>query len=341
MGILQVLMAGGPYGPDGELAIYMWGAGGGSGDNGPHNQARNYGAPGGAISLTSTPYDDLNISSGDTLYIYVGGGGQGVDGNNSGGPNGGHPGGGGPGVPVSDSGGGGGMTAIYRNNPHSSGTTNLYLIAGGGGGSAAGNGFAAGGYPQGVGGGPPSHYPNSFPPTISPWYNMQPVGGGGSQNAGGPGGYPTSGYGGAPGGNSGSQFQGGGGPTGDAGGGGAGYYGGGQGRGDAGTVSGSGGGGGSNYQHPDIPGPSITHHDLTTDPNYSPLFSPGSPPVSSNAASGVALNAGSPHYTGSYGRGGNTTNPGTGGPGYVVIIGPTGTSTFTASPGAEQTYSVP
>ena len=320
--------------PEAPITIEMWGAGGGSGDNGPHDQARNYGAPGGSITISDVPYASLGLSSGDTLYLYVGGGGQGVSGPSAGGPNGGHPGSGGTGNPGNDMAGGGGMTSIYHNNPHSNGESNLLLIAAGGGGSAAGNGLAAGGYPQGVGGGPPSHYPGTFTPrpSVAPWLGIQPVGGGGSQT-GSSGGYPTSGYGGAPGGTAGTKFNGGSSP--DGGGGGAGYYGGGSGRGDSGTVSGSGGGGGSNYQNPIITS-TVTHHSIFTDPTWSPIFD--SPPADPNSGLG-ALNQGSPNYTGSVGAGGPPSGDGDGGNGYIVITDPSGTSTFSYT-GSQQTYTL-
>jgi hypothetical protein len=318
------------------ITIEMWGAGGGSGDNGPHNQQRNYGAPGGSITIAQTPYDSIGLSPGNTLYLYVGGGGVGQPGPSAGGPNGGHPGRGGNGAPGADSAGGGGMTSIYLNNPYSNGESNLFLIAAGGGGSAAGTGLAAGGYPQGVGGGPPSHYPGTFTPrpSVAPWLSIQPVGGGGSQTTS-TGGYPTSGFGGAPGGSAGSKFTGGDGP--DSGGGGAGYYGGGSGRGDAGTVSGSGGGGGSNYQNPSyLPGPLVTHHSIFTDPTWSPIFD--SPPANGNAGLG-ALNQSSPNYSAGVGAGGPPSGPGNGGNGYIVITDPSGTSTFSYT-GSQQTYTL-
>lgn len=323
------------------ITIEMWGAGGGSGDNGPHNQARRHGSPGGAISVTEVPYSDMGLSSGDTLYMYIGGGGYGVPGPSGGGPNGGHPGRGGNGSPGSDSSGGGGMTSIYKNNPHSSGESNLWLIAAGGGGSAAGLGFAAGGYPQGIGGGPPSHMPGSFTPrpAVAPLADYSSVGGGGSQTTS-TGGYPTSGYGGAPGGSAGSKFTGGDGP--DSGGGGAGYYGGGSGRGDFGSVSGGGGGGGSNYQNPAISG-TVTHHSLWNDPSWTPYvdarISGGNPisPVGDEGAG--ALNQSSPNYSSGVGAGGDTSGPGNGGNGYIVITDPSGTSTFSYT-GSQQTYTL-
>jgi hypothetical protein len=312
------------------ITIEMWGAGGGSGDNGPHNQARRHGAPGGSITIEDVPYSSMGFSPGDTLYLYVGGAGQGVSGPSAGGPNGGHPGRGGNGSPGSDSAGGGGMSSIYLNNPHSNGESNLWLIAAGGGGSAAGLGLAAGGYPQGIGGGPPSHFPGSFTPrpAVGPLGDFQTLGGGGSQS-GSSGGYPTSGYGGAPGGNAGSKFTGGDGP--DSGGGGAGYYGGGSGRGDFGSVSGAGGGGGSNYQNPAITS-TVTHHSLWNDPSWTPYVDArvsGSNPISPVGDEGAgALNQSSSNYSSGVGAGGPTSGDGDGGDGYIVITDPSGTSTF-------------
>lgn len=323
------------------ITIEMWGAGGGSGDNGPHNQARRFGSPGGSITISEVPYADMGFSSGDTLYLYVGGGGSGVPGPSGGGPNGGHPGSGGNGSPGSDSAGGGGMTSIYKNNPHTNGESNLWLIAAGGGGSAAGLGLAAGGYPQGIGGGPPSHAPGSATPraAVGPLLDFQPLGGGGSQTTS-TSGYPTSGYGGAPGGSAGSKFNGA--PGGDSGGGGAGYYGGGSGRGDFGSVSGSGGGGGSNYQNPSISG-TVTHHSLWNDPSWTPYVDAriaGNNPMSPVGDQGAgALNQSSPNYSPGTGAGGSTSGPGNGGNGYIVITDPSGTNTFSYT-GSQQTYTL-
>jgi len=309
------------------ITIKVWGAGGGRGDNGPHNSVNRFGAPGGAFTISQTPYSSIGLSPGNTLYIYVGQGGRSQDSGGAGGGNGGHPGRGGNGSPP-DAGGGGGMTSIYLNGGFGSGT--LYAIAAGGGGASAGFMWAAGGYPFGIGGGPVTG------PQIPGWTTYvgpAGVGGGGTQSAGGavPGG---SGYGGAPGGNTGSQFTGG--DGGDSGGGGAGYYGGASGMGDYGTVSGSGGGGGSNYHNPAyIPPAFITHANILTDPQWAPYA-----PNFTEHPTGPALNSTDPQYSPGKGNGGPPAAPGDGGPGYVVITTSAGTSTFSYT-GSVQTFVIP
>jgi hypothetical protein len=224
------------------------------------------------------------------------------------------------------------MTAIYLNGAFGSGT--LYAIAAGGGGASAGTGWAAGGYPFGMGGGPVTG------PQITGWntYVGVNVGGGGTQSAGGavPGG---GGYGGAPGGTAGSQFTGGDGP--DSGGGGAGYYGGASGVGDFGSVSGAGGGGGSNYHNPTyIPPAVITHADIRTDPQWAPHYAANYP--NSEHPTGPALNSTDPQYSPGKGNGGPPAAPGDGGPGYVVITTSESPATSTFSyTGSVQTFVIP
>ena len=242
-------LLGGSAAAAGTLTIKVWGAaGGGWVTKGWGNPSP--GAAGGALSVTDAPYEDLGISSGDTLYIYVGGG----TGSNSGGSNGGHPGGGGSGAGPGT--GGGGMTSIYHNGPYSSGTR--MFIAGGSGGSGTMTGFAwyPTGYPS------PSNNNQSSPPFSAP---NGP--GGGTQTFGGSGSihphYPS----GSPGG----QFSGGnssGTSNGAGGGGGAGWYGGGGGHGDTGAANGSGGSGGSNYHNPSIAATVTHHNDFEDVPNY-------------------------------------------------------------------------
>ena len=328
-------------GGDGLITIEMWGAGGGRGDNGPHNQAKRHGAGGGHFVISETPYSSLGLSSGKTFYIYVGGGGNtntpGGQGNSNGGPNGGRPGSGGNGGGAADFGGGGGATSIYVDNPYSSGT--LLLVAGGGGGGAAGVlGYAS--YPSGYGGNTP---PTGTAPSDS-IFNSTKMGGGGTQDAGGRGGNPPS----YPAGSSGSSFQGG--PAPDGGGGGSGYYGGGGGGSDTGTISGGQGGGGSNYHNPAfVPDPNIVHSTFYNDPYFGPVVNPVTPPAYNihplePSLDSRAFGSTSPYNPGgtSYGFGGPTSgpNPGKGGDGYVVITTPTGTSTFSYT-NSEQSFTLP
>jgi hypothetical protein len=207
---------GGPGRDNSPVIITMWGAGGGGyirkagPEWGPPSAS---GGVGGSM-IARTTVDNLGLSSGDQLYIYVGGGGA-MPG--PGGPNGGHPGGGGGGS-GGYGGGGGGMSSIYMKGSYSSGT--LLLIAGGG----------CGGYGVFQVSGLEGDYP----------------GRGGTQSSGGAGGPGVSGGGpGSPG----SQFTGGSAGT-HGGGGGAGYYGGGGGPGDGGAANGGSGGSGSCYLNP-------------------------------------------------------------------------------------------
>lgn len=195
------------------IIITMWG---GAGGGWVRKSDPAWGPPSGsggtgASMIATTTVADLGLSSGDQLYIYVGGAGsQG----GSGGPNGGHPGGGGGGS-GGYGGGGGGMSSVYMKGSFSTGT--LLLIAGGGSG---GYGFLE-----------ISHLDSRFSSR------------GGTQSSGGAGGPGVSGGGpGSPG----SQFSGGGAGT-HGGGGGAGYYGGGGGPGDGGAANGGNGGTGSCY----------------------------------------------------------------------------------------------
>lgn len=204
------------------IIITMWGAGGGGYIRksdpawGPPSAS---GGVGGAMIATTT-VADLGLSSGDQLYIYVGGGGA-MSG--PGGPNGGHPGGGGGGS-GGYGGGGGGMSSVYMKGSFSTGT--LLLIAGGGSG-----GYGVFNVSNLIADNPPG----------GPW-----VASGGTQSSGGAGGPGVSGGGpGSPG----SQFTGGSAGT-HGGGGGAGYYGGGGGPGDGGAANGGAGGAGSCYINP-------------------------------------------------------------------------------------------
>jgi len=199
--------------PTSTIVIAMWaGAGGGwVRKGGPEWGPPSISGGTGASMIATTTNVNLGLSSGDQLYIYVGGGGA-MSG--PGGPNGGHPGGGGGGS-GGYGGGGGGMSSVYMKGSFSTGT--LLLIAGGGSGGGGLVNIA--------------HLDSRFSAN------------GGTQSSGGAGGPGVSGGGpGSPG----SQFTGGGAGT-HGGGGGAGYYGGGGGPGDGGAANGGNGGTGSCY----------------------------------------------------------------------------------------------
>ena len=255
------------------------------------------------------------LNSGDTLTIYVGGGGN-MPG--PGGPNGGHPGGGGNGS-GGYGGGGGGMSSIYMNGNFSTGTL-LLIAAGGGGGGINWGGFG-----------------NNVAGTSSggPGRGATPTGGG----TGGPG---VAGSGpGTPGG----QYQGGNGGS-AGGGGGSGFYGGGGGPGDAGAANGGPGGNGLSYGNPtyfandttdsgtndtngirfsnmflDFPAPDNSFRNPgapTTEPYYYPGYSPYARGAYSPASDTVpAENQDHPLYNNSYG--GKSPSGGSGAPGSVFI----------------------
>ena len=309
-----------------RIVITMWGGGGG-GINFPGGSPTwGTAAPGGAggsVIFTGT-YSDINAASGQTLYLYVGGGGSGST-PGAGGPNGGHPGSGGSAGPGGAQGGGGGMSSIYLGGPFSSGT--LLLIAGGGGA----------GYFESIATYPTGWVPPSIPqPTVNNGF-------GGSQSAGGAGGvsanpsYPP--------GSAGSQFTGGSGSgaaNGKAGGGGAGWYGGGGGASDTGAATGAPGGGGSNYHNPIISPSKVAHANFFNDPWFNP-GAPGSWPAV-NASLGPLYstnpayagtrstlpgqNAPNPLYSLPYG-GGSTVN-GAGYPGSIHITVDGVTTSFTS-----------
>jgi hypothetical protein len=205
---------GGPRRDNRPIIITMWGAGGGGyiRKAGPEWGPPSISGGIGASMIATTTVDNLGLSSGDQIYIYVGGAGA-MSG--PGGPNGGHPGGGGGGS-GGYGGGGGGMSSVYMKGSFSTGT--LLLIAGAGAGGA-------GAFLD------ISHLDSRFSSR------------GGTQSSGGAGGPGVSGGGpGSPG----SQFNGGSAGT-HGGGGGAGYYGGGGGPGDGGAANGGAGGTGSCY----------------------------------------------------------------------------------------------
>lgn len=308
------------------IIITMWGAGGGGVQYPGGSPTWGTPAPGGAGGslFFSGTYTDLQVVSGQTLYLYVGGGGSGAPAGGSGGPNGGHPGSGGSAGPGGAQGGGGGMSSIYRGGTFSTGT--LMFITGGGG---------AGSF-QNI-----ATYPSGWPPPTVP----QPIanGSGGSQSSGGAAG--VSGNPSYPPGNAGSQFTGGAGSpasNGKAGGGGAGYYGGGGGASDTGAANGGGGGGGSNYHNPIISPEKVIHANFFNDPWFNP-GAPSSWPVSNpyfgplystNPAFGggrstlPGQNAPNPLYSLPY-CGGSTVN-GPGYPGSIHITVDGVTTSFTS-----------
>ena len=316
------------------IIITMW-AGGGGGINFPGGSPT-WGIPapggaGGSVIFTGT-YNDLNATSGQTLTLYVGGGGSGPS-PGAGGPNGGHPGSGGSSGPGGAQGGGGGMSSVYLGGPFSTGT--LLLIAGGGG---------AGSF-QSI-----ATHPAGWAPPANP----QPIGtgNGGSQISGGAGGVSSNpSY---PPGIAGSQFTGGAGSpagNGKAGGGGAGYYGGGGGASDTGAATGSAGGGGSNYHNPIISPAKVAHANFFNDPWFNPA-APSSWPVNnpffgplyttSPAFPGTrstlpGQNAPNPLYALPYG--GGSTNNGAGYPGSIHITVDGVTTSYTSV--GSFTYTLP
>lgn len=211
-----------------QILVKCWGAGGGAG---LFNAIRRDGGAGGFASALVT------VTPGETLRVYVGGGGNrqlpAGDGNGAGG-------------------GGGGWSGLFR------GTTPIVIAGGGGGAGGGGDNTSRGGGAGGAGGGTTGQTPSSV--------NAGQRGEGGTQTAGGAGG--SAGWG--PAGEAGSYLQGGNGGSSSEylqgglnggghcgffcpGGGGGGYYGGGGGgAGNGGTddVGGGGGGGGSGYVAP-------------------------------------------------------------------------------------------
>ena len=202
---------------DQEMMITVWGAGGGGWKRkagpewGPPARA---GCPGHSL-IVRTSYKNLGLSKGDSLSLYVGGGGAQPG---AGGSNGGHPGGGGSGS-GGYGGGGGGMSSIYMNGDWNNGTR--LLIAAGG---AGGYGLLA--------------FGNNAENTRSdnPSRGASPSGagsGGPGVSGGGPGSPGGTFYGG----NAGTHGSGGG----------AGFYGGGGGPGDGGAANGGAGGNGLSW----------------------------------------------------------------------------------------------
>ena len=318
-------------GADPDIVITMWGGGGGGIQFPGGSPTWGTPAPGGAggsLIFTGT-YSDLGASSGDTLYLYVGGGGNGPS-PGGGGPNGGHPGSGGNAGPGNAQGGGGGMSSIYLNGTYSTGTR-LFIAGGGGAGAFT---FIAG-------------YPEAFPPPASAGNNA----GGGTQSAGGKAGTPPS----YPNGNAGTQFTGGAGSqSGNAksGGGGAGWYGGGGGGADTGAATGQQGGGGSNYHNPTISSPLVDHANYFNDPNFNPgapmswpipitpHFGPRystSPSFPGTRSTLPGQNSGNPLYSLPYC--GGSTRAGAGYPGSIHITVDGSTTSFTSV--GPYTYTLP
>jgi hypothetical protein len=207
---------------------------GAAGDDSSGNDAGGEGASAGGLDASVPAHVTVPVSSGEQLYVSVGG--VGVIGNSGGGGAGGFGGGGGGGV---NAGGGGGASVVTAGSPFP--WSALVVAAGGGGAGYKSSGGDAGslGATCGGCGGP---------------------GGPGSQSSGGSGGLPAGsgtvggdgqfGAGGAGGESAGTfAYYGG-------GGGGGGYYGGGGGGGGGGSnvsdinVAGGGGGGGSSFVTP-------------------------------------------------------------------------------------------
>lgn len=301
-----------------DVEITMWGGGGGGY---VRKSSPAWGPPirsgkSGHSLIAKTTYENLGLNSGNTLTIYVGGGGQ-MPG--PGGPNGGHPGGGGNGN-GGYGGGGGGMSTIYMNGTFSTGTLLLLTAGGGGGGSNWGE------------------FGNNLAGTSSggPGRGATPTSGG----TGGPG---VSGSGpGTPG----SQYQGGNSGA-QGGGGGSGFYGGGGGPGDGGAANGGPGGNGLSYGNPtyfandtsdsgtnDTNGirfsnmfldfPSFDNSfripgaPLGPGPFYYPGYQPYNRPPGSTASDTIpAENGDHPLYNDAYG--GRSPSGGSGAPGSVFI----------------------
>lgn len=202
-----------------NIAVKMWGPGGGSG-----NYASSGG--GGAGGYTTGA---ISVSPGDILYLAVGSGGKAPASSTANGGDGGWPGGGFGTRGDASGAGGGGLSGIFTSNTFSQAAA--LMIAGGGGGSTGFSNFGAGGGGGTTGGS-----------------GLGTSGRGGSQTAGGLNGNGTS----SPSYTAGGALTGGTAysdqttsQTNDSGGGGSGYWGGGAGQGD-----GRAGGGGSGYLHP-------------------------------------------------------------------------------------------
>lgn len=201
----------------GSYKLEVWGAQ--SGHRGPSAGGSANSQPG----LGGYSYGNISLTSGNQLYIYVGGAGGNAGATGSvgglGGWNGGAAGGSDASNPQAAAAGGGGASDIRFNGQA---LTNRVIVAGGGGGATTSYGGSSGGGSSGANG----------------VTGSETIAYGGTQSAGGAGG--TSQYGN---GNSGTLGEGGIGSTGNygaGGGGGGGYYGGG--GGNAG-YEGSGGGG--------------------------------------------------------------------------------------------------
>ena len=221
--------------PAGVTSIQVDARGGRGGDGGVRwPPPEGEGAKGARVQTT------LSVTAGETLYIYVGGGGNGITGGWNGGGDGGVH---GPSDGY-DAGGGGGASDIRQG----SNVLDDRVVVAGGGGGGGGLGWANSVH-GGVGGSGGENGASGGSGINSSGVSCTTGGGGGTQSAGGvyPGcgsaasGGTDGGYGYGGHGCNGDLFLGGGGA-----GGGSGYYGGG-GGGYSGWCGGAGGGGGSSY----------------------------------------------------------------------------------------------
>ena len=204
----------------GVVQFKLWGAAGGAACN--CSLQDTYGSAGGFVDITNST--GTGLSSGDTLYIYVGQGGT-QDRFTVGFGGGGAAGG-------THGGSGGGASYVSLNGTAT--INNLLAVSGGGGG----------GHNSGGGGGSTGQAGSGG------------IGGGGTQSAGGAAG--TGGFGGGgSAGTAGSFLEGGTGMGCKGSGGGGGYYGGGGGNGDCGACSSGNSGGGSSYIN-------TSYFDITT-----------------------------------------------------------------------------
>lgn len=215
--------------------VQLWGAGGGGSDG----SSGSGGSPGGGGGYIT---GNIALTPGNTLYVYVGGGGV-ASSSTSGGAGGTNGGGtGGVGYSQLSGSGGGGCSAISTSGgtwSSSSLNANILIVAAGGGGGASTDNGGSGG----AGGG-------TFGSTgVSALVGGAGGGSGASQSSGGSGGSAGAGAG-SGGGGVGTAYQGGTGGTGTVngeggGGGGCGFYGGGGGGGSYDDVGAAGGGGSS------------------------------------------------------------------------------------------------
>jgi hypothetical protein len=259
-----------------SITVRMWSGGGGGGAGG----SGGVGGAGGGSGYVSA---DLAVTPGETLSIYVGGGGaQGVRNTAGGG------------------GAGGGFSSIYR------GSTLLALVAGGGGGGGGLNSAARLGGAGGAGGGLNGIAGSPGGVAGGGGYGSQSAGGAGGtggSNSGSPGSSLNGGDGGdgrtsqgtdgtgaigglATGGNGGRAVVT---NRAGAGGGGAGYYGGGGGSGSSSSSGAGGGGGGSSYTIPSATSVTNTAGSGTAPGNASDIYRNG---AGDGGAGGAVYGAG-------------------------------------------------